>query len=1004
MISTRQALAIVIGAGLLGSGVVGSTLSLHSESQAGHKVLLLSLHDRDGQVEFDSALLLSGPMKQAKQWPPGSWQVRVVDDQGRTIHSAGLPNPRQLYPPPESSEAYSFTVRVPYTASARFIAIFDSSGREVYTLPLTDKWIAQAEARGRQMREFLNLQAQMLQESLQRYGQAKRLVQPGDAISSGELPERADPQERDSRLVELQAQMEAAREDLEEIRRWAAGSTPVPSGRVEGVVKQGGGTLSGSVRDESGAGVGRATVSVTNQNTNEPVGSTMTSSSGAYAIVLPAGRYIVGVTPQSNRLLPVRVIDIEINGDRTLSFTLPAAWLLSGRVTNEQGAAVGRLTLTARHQATGAFVNSTLSSSDGQYFLPVGRETVKIFVYPPGGSQYYGRLIRDVQLTADATLNISLSTGVNLSGMISRADGNRISQGTVYAVDRDEQQVAASAPIQMSGGYTMRLAPGQYDLYVNPSPAGGAPSGIVPKRVEDISISRDTTLNVTLDSAGFLLSGVVRDRAGAAVAGGRLMAIDEATNSTAASATSGTNGAYSLALSSGRFRIVLTPPMGALLATTKIPRVVIERDQKLDLTMNPGRLISGRFVTASGAPVNGASFRVYDDANSVLFPSRPLAGNEISIITPTSGRIFVVPPPNTNFIAKVTDIEDLPGAPPYGFVFDELPGERGSGQVTQIYGSAATQDRVNIVFIGDGYTGINESFTDVNGNGQWDGDVLLDLNGNGRQDPGEPFRDRNGNGRYDPPEPFTDSNGDGLFNFNEQGLYDRNVMDYTRVLLSVPPWSEYADFINIYKIRLVSPQAGGDFPNLMAPVTRDTPLDLQFGGGSYSLETNNAKTMAIVQSLVPHFDHIVILCHSPWGIGGPNARFGGSLHLIGTDPSIVDTVITHEFGHAFGFLADEYALLSNGLYPYRNDEPGAMNVTTVTDRGLIKWGELIADDMPLPTPAEAPGVGLFKGGLFYGVGIYRPQHNCMMRDANVPRYCSVCLRQMRERFQAEVGR
>jgi len=55
-----------------------------------------------------------------------------------------------------------------------------------------------------------------------------------------------------------------------------------------------------------------------------------------------------------------------------------------------------------------------------------------------------------------------------------------------------------------------------------------------------------------------------------------------------------------------------------------------------------------------------------------------------------------------------------------------------------------------------------ESYTDRNGNGQWDqAESFEDLNGDGRW--GEPYIDSNFNGRYDAGEPFTDANNNGFW-------------------------------------------------------------------------------------------------------------------------------------------------------------------------------------------------------------------------------------------------
>jgi Tfp pilus assembly protein PilX len=67
--------------------------------------------------------------------------------------------------------------------------------------------------------------------------------------------------------------------------------------------------------------------------------------------------------------------------------------------------------------------------------------------------------------------------------------------------------------------------------------------------------------------------------------------------------------------------------------------------------------------------------------------------------------------------------------------------------------------RGSVHLLGDG-----ESYTDLNGNGQWDpAEPFNDLNKNGRWDPGEPFTDINGDGVWNPAEPFNDTNGNGKY-------------------------------------------------------------------------------------------------------------------------------------------------------------------------------------------------------------------------------------------------
>jgi hypothetical protein len=124
------------------------------------------------------------------------------------------------------------------------------------------------------------------------------------------------------------------------------------------------------------------------------------------------------------------------------------------------------------------------------------------------------------------------------------------------------------------------------------------------------------------------------------------------------------------------------------------------------------------------------------------------------------------------------------GTIPYKTLTSTGNAEDGETQVQ--VGVKRTRDPLNIwnniVFAGVGQTGKaiagnvrfhgpvhilgeGEPFTDISGNGQWDGaDTYNDLNSDGEWDTGEPLvSDGDGDGQWDDAEPFTDVNGSGAY-------------------------------------------------------------------------------------------------------------------------------------------------------------------------------------------------------------------------------------------------
>lgn len=96
----------------------------------------------------------------------------------------------------------------------------------------------------------------------------------------------------------------------------------------------------------------------------------------------------------------------------------------------------------------------------------------------------------------------------------------------------------------------------------------------------------------------------------------------------------------------------------------------------------------------------------------------------------------------------------------------------------------------------------------------------------------------------------------------------------------------------------------------------------------------------------------------------------------------------HEFGHAIGFLVDEYETGggASSFSPFNN-------VSLTTNRDSIPWKAWIDDSIPIPTPATAKYadvVGVFEGAGYASTGRYRSEQQCQMRTGGFGVYCRVC--------------
>ncbi len=227
---------------------------------------------------------------------------------------------------------------------------------------------------------------------------------------------------------------------------------------------------------------------------------------------------------------------------------------------------------------------------------------------------------------------------------------------------------------------------------------------------------------------------------------------------------------------------------------------------------------------------------------------------------------------------------------------------------------------------------------------------------------------------------------------DQQEKFRGDVKRLSDFLLSVEPYSTSRNKFNIRGVFRASAEAGTDQPRQMS--FKSTVLNSTyniFDLDRYLLvEDNHAIHRMAAQ--VPHDVVVVVVNISRYGGGGMVLDYCTTT----ADNERSEMVFVHEFGHTFGFLADEYIgnVAYNDMYP-AGIEPLEPNITRETDRDKIKWKDLLSPNVPLPTPTKIDNrssvVGAFEGGGYMKEGIFRPQYECWMGSLNPnARLCKVC--------------
>lgn len=214
------------------------------------------------------------------------------------------------------------------------------------------------------------------------------------------------------------------------------------------------------------------------------------------------------------------------------------------------------------------------------------------------------------------------------------------------------------------------------------------------------------------------------------------------------------------------------------------------------------------------------------------------------------------------------------------------------------------------------------------------------------------------------------------------GLYEKLMKQAMEEFFAIEPYKTFRDRFNVFTVKVVS-------PNARIGTGYSTALSAQFGNGSevwgdYDKVESYVKNIPSISSM----DNVAVaVLVNTRRHAGMTKMFSNSQSAIaflssnGNESDLYGPTLRHETGgHAFAFLADEYAE-QNKAAPasHINDYNEAYkkygwfsNVDFTDDPSKIKWSAFLTDSR------YKDEVGIFEGGALYTTGAYRPSENSMM--------------------------
>ncbi|MDD4215212.1 MAG: M64 family metallopeptidase, partial [Bacteroidales bacterium] len=184
---------------------------------------------------------------------------------------------------------------------------------------------------------------------------------------------------------------------------------------------------------------------------------------------------------------------------------------------------------------------------------------------------------------------------------------------------------------------------------------------------------------------------------------------------------------------------------------------------------------------------------------------------------------------------------------------------------------------------------------------------------------------------------------------SEMDKFIQDANTFATYLFNASPYKQNKNKFNIWAIKAPSKESGSDVPG--QGIWKNTLVGSRFYTFDLDryLMTSENKALRNVASNAP-YDQIYIIANTSKYGGG--AIYNHYAFSVNNNP-YAEYIFTHEFGHSFAGLGDEYydsETSYNDFYPL-DVEPPDPNLTTLVDFDS-KWKILVDKDTPIPTPND----------------------------------------------------
>lgn len=232
------------------------------------------------------------------------------------------------------------------------------------------------------------------------------------------------------------------------------------------------------------------------------------------------------------------------------------------------------------------------------------------------------------------------------------------------------------------------------------------------------------------------------------------------------------------------------------------------------------------------------------------------------------------------------------------------------------------------------------------------------------------------------------------------GSYDEDMTKAMNAIFKEEPYASFKEYFNVYEVYAVSENeipgesytAFDSFMGGMDSVNGPVAYHEDYYVKKYAITPNvdiDEACIVLVLNQEPGF--LAGVATQGWIMGGDDVDAvtdyakGGSVVMVCRSRQAGDDyysfVVTHEFGHGFAKLADEYIIYDGMMEDWEKDEYLRLannfgwwkNIDFTDNPSTIKWNHFLNDDRYTGT------VGIYEGAT-YAFGTWRPSEESIMNN------------------------